>query len=77
MGNERTSSRVTYDLWPEVGRLLGLGRNQVYAAARSGQIPTLRIGHRWLVPSAALDLMLTHPNPKNDLDGGRNERHGT
>lgn len=41
-------------LWPETGRLLGLGRNATYAAAERGDIPTIRIGKRLLVPRAAL-----------------------
>lgn len=42
----------------EAGRLLGIGRNQAYAAAHAGQIPVIRIGKRMLVPKAALDRML-------------------
>ena len=41
--------RLTIDV-PEAGRLLGLGRNAAYEAARRGEIPTLRIGQRLLVP---------------------------
>lgn len=41
--------RLTIDV-PEAGRLLGLGRNAAYDAARRGDIPTLRIGQRLLVP---------------------------
>ncbi len=37
---------------------LGLSRSSVYAAARSGEIPTLRIGRRILVPTAAVRRML-------------------
>jgi excisionase family DNA binding protein len=49
--------RRTYSV-EEAGRLLGVGRNQAYSAARDGQIPTIRIGNRVLVPKAALDRML-------------------
>ena len=38
----------------EAGKLLGLGRSGTYEAARRGDIPTLRIGSRILVPKAAL-----------------------
>ncbi|WP_211229298.1 helix-turn-helix domain-containing protein [Nakamurella lactea] len=37
-------------LWPDVGRLLGIGRNQAYEAARQGEIPSLHLGRTWLVP---------------------------
>jgi len=39
---------------PAAGRYLGLGRAQAYAAASRGEIPTLRVGRRILVPTALL-----------------------
>ncbi len=39
---------------PRAGRALGLGRASSYAAAESGQIPTIRVGRRLLVPTARL-----------------------
>ncbi|MCL4853141.1 MAG: helix-turn-helix domain-containing protein [Bryobacteraceae bacterium] len=50
--------RATLDLWPDTGQILGLGRNATYDAAARGEIPTIRIGRRLLVPRAALDRML-------------------
>lgn len=35
---------------PVAGRLLGLGRDSSYAAAIRGDIPSLRIGRRIVVP---------------------------
>ena len=43
---------------PEAGQELGIGRNQAYNAARSGEIPTIRIGGRLLVPRAAFERLL-------------------
>ena len=43
------SQRLVYTV-PEAGRLLGLGRNAAYDAAKRGDIPTLRIGRLLLVP---------------------------
>lgn len=43
---------------PQAGELLGIGRNQAYAAAKTGQLPTIKIGKRVLVPVIALDRML-------------------
>ncbi len=37
---------------------LGIGLNQAYEAARRGEIPTIKIGKRILVPLAALERML-------------------
>jgi excisionase family DNA binding protein len=38
---------------------LKIGRNQAYEAAARGEIPAIRIGRRWLVPTAALDRLLS------------------
>jgi excisionase family DNA binding protein len=43
---------------PEAGQVLGLERKSAYNAARRGELPTLRIGRRVLVPTAALLRML-------------------
>ena len=42
----------------EAGKLLGLSRNSSYAAIRRGEIPSVRIGKRILVPRAALQKLL-------------------
>lgn len=42
----------------ETAKYLRIGRNQAYEAIRRGEIPSLRIGSRWLVPVAALRKML-------------------
>jgi len=42
----------------EAGQILGISRTAAYEAARNGQIPTVRIGRRLLVPVAALERLL-------------------
>jgi excisionase family DNA binding protein len=42
----------------QAGEVLGIGRSAAYQAARAGQIPTIRIGRRLLVPIIALEEML-------------------
>jgi excisionase family DNA binding protein len=42
----------------EVCPILGLSRSATYQAASNGEIPTIRIGRRILVPTAALRRML-------------------
>jgi hypothetical protein len=49
-------------LWPQVGRILQLGRAATYEAARTGKIPTLRFGRRIVVPTAELRRLL-HIDP--------------
>jgi hypothetical protein len=43
---------------PVAGRALGLGRQAAYAAAKRGEIPTIRIGGAIRVPTAPLRRML-------------------
>lgn len=42
----------------EAGTALGISRGSAYEAARSGDLPTIRIGRRLVVPTAALRRML-------------------
>jgi excisionase family DNA binding protein len=51
------AERVVYTV-PEAGRLLGLSRNGSYEAAKRGEIPTIRIGRRLLVPKIPFHRML-------------------
>ncbi len=39
---------------PDAGRYFGLGRDSSYAAAKRGDIPTIRIGRRLVVPTASV-----------------------
>lgn len=50
---ERTTLTI-----PEAATTLGLSRASAYEAARRGEIPTIRIGKRILVPVVALEKML-------------------
>ena len=43
----------------EAAELLGLSRATAYSAAKSGELPTIRIGRRLLVPITALDRLLS------------------
>jgi excisionase family DNA binding protein len=42
----------------EVGVVLQLSRNTVYELARSGDVPTIRLGRQLRAPRAALERML-------------------
>jgi excisionase family DNA binding protein len=42
----------------EAAKILGIGRSLAYSGAARGEIPTIRIGKRMLVPLAALDCLL-------------------
>ncbi|WP_404387398.1 helix-turn-helix domain-containing protein [Humibacillus xanthopallidus] len=64
------NSRLTCTV-PEAGRLLGIGRDAAYRAAAKGEIPTLRLGRRLVVPLAQLELLLG-----GDLSSGRGQGLG-
>jgi excisionase family DNA binding protein len=49
--------RRTYTI-DEAAALLGIGRNSAYEAARRGDIPTILVGKRKLVPRARFDKLL-------------------
>ena len=49
--------RRTYQIG-EVAKLLGIGRNAAYEAAKRGDFPTIRIGKRLVAPKAAIDRLL-------------------
>ena len=49
--------KKTYTI-PEAAEALGIGRNAAYEAARTSQLPTIRIGKRILVPVVALERLL-------------------
>lgn len=57
------SVRPTMNVWPDTGKALGLSRASTYEAVRRGDIPSIRVGGRVLVPTAGLRRML-------GLDGG-------
>jgi excisionase family DNA binding protein len=42
----------------ETARRLGIGRGAAYRAARRGDLPVIRVGHRLLVPRRMLDRLL-------------------
>jgi len=45
---------------PEAAERLGISRNLAYEAARRGDIPTIRIGKRFLVPVAAFERLFSN-----------------
>ena len=46
----------------EAGRLLGISRGLAYMLVNRGDIPSIRLGRRLVVPRRALDRLLEHPD---------------
>ena len=51
------AERLTWDV-PELAARLGISKNSAYEAVKSGQIPSITVGHRILVPRAAVERLL-------------------
>lgn len=51
-GNAVESVLVT--IWPDAGKALGLGRSKMFELVEKGEIVSVRVGRRRLIPAAAL-----------------------
>lgn len=60
------TERLTFTV-EEAGRLLGIGRGAAFAAVHSGELPSVRLGRRILVPRARL-LALLGEQPATEGD---------
>ena len=58
MSLEADAGRQTLTI-AEAAKALGIGRNQAYEAAHRGEIPTIKIGKRLLVPKLAFEKLLS------------------
>ena len=65
--NERPTMSI-----PEAAKILGIGVNGAYEAAKRGEIPTITIGKRKLVVTAALNKMLGIERPRPQQGGEKN-----
>ena len=65
MTRDETEVRVerkTYSV-AETAKVLGIGRSAAYQAVKAGEIPSIRIGRRLLVPVQALEQLLSTATP--------------
>jgi excisionase family DNA binding protein len=56
------NERLTYTV-EEAAELLGISRNSAYEAVRKGEIPTIRLGRRILIPRSRLEALLGGGRP--------------
>lgn len=56
---EKPAATMTVE---EAAALLGISRMSAYAGCARGEIPSLRIGKRLIVPRIALEKLLADPN---------------
>ena len=69
-GIPTAQERPTLTLYPETAKWMGLSKSSVYAAAERGEIPTIRVGRRLLVPTATLRRMLALDVDTEPRSGG-------
>jgi excisionase family DNA binding protein len=55
--NSNEPKRRTHSI-EEAAEILGISRTSAYQAAKTGTLPTIRIGGRILVPTGALERLL-------------------
>jgi|TARA_R100000329_G_scaffold68315_4_gene59904 excisionase family DNA binding protein len=58
----------------EVSKILSLGINQTYKACERGEIPSIRMGHRWVIPSKAFFQWLETCGGKVRPEGNNHEK---
>jgi len=74
MDTGNNGERKAYNV-DEVGKMLGIGRSSAYTAVRTGQIRSIKVGRRIIIPASALDRLLNCPDdnhqPPAPSPGGR------
>ncbi len=55
-----TTKRLTVSV-AEAAEMLGISKSAAYEYARTGELPTVRMGRRLLVPTKALEALLDRP----------------
>jgi excisionase family DNA binding protein len=65
----------------QTAQMLGIGLRQTYEAIQRGDIPALRLGRRWVIPSSRLLELLgldptVHIGRRHDLEGTTSDREG-
>ena len=62
-----TKERWTLSI-EEAAERLGIGRSLAYDMATTGDLPTIRLGRRLLVPIRAVEKMLDRAGQRDDAD---------
>jgi len=58
----------------EARRQLGISRGLMYKAVRRGEVPSVKIGRRIIIPEAALDKLLQVGNVPTVMSGKSDEK---
>ena len=55
---QSNTESLAWNVWPDTGKRLNLSKTTTWKMILTGQIPSIRIGKRFVVPKAALEKML-------------------
>ena len=55
---EQSTESLVWNVWPDVGKRLNLSKTTTWKMVHTGQIPSVRLGKRYVVPKAALEKIL-------------------
>jgi excisionase family DNA binding protein len=61
---------------PEVAELLGISRSSAYECVRRGEIPSITLGRRVVIPRRALEALLSGAPATDERVGGDQAREG-
>jgi len=56
---EGTQESLVWNVWPDVGKRLNLSKTTTWKMIHTGQIPSIRLGKRYVVPKAALERLIS------------------
>jgi excisionase family DNA binding protein len=65
---DKTMKKLTFTV-PEVGNILGIGRNLAYDSIRRNEIRAVRIGKRLVVPRSEIQRLLGEPTADMEPSG--------
>ncbi len=72
---ETLAGKLVVPVWPDTGKVLGLSKDSAYGAVSRGEIPSIRIGRRLLVPVPALLRLLGADVPTATAQSGGDDAH--
>ncbi len=62
---ESSTESLVWNVWPDAGKRLNLSKTTTWKMVHTGQIPSIRLGKRYVVPKAALEAVLKGQQGQN------------
>jgi excisionase family DNA binding protein len=61
---QSNTESLVWNVWPDVGKRLNLSKTTTWKMIHTGQIPSIRLGKRYVVPKAALERLISGQEAK-------------